>query len=117
MSNQIHWLLEVAIQPGQLANFRAVAKDLIAATQSEPGTLNYEWNLNADETTCHIYERYQDSAAVLTHVTSFGRFAERFMQACRPTRFYVYGTPTDEVKAALTDFGPTYFTSLGGFSR
>lgn len=30
----------------------------------------------------------------------------------------VYGSPNDAVRAAFTDFGPTYVTnSLGGFSR
>lgn len=117
MSEATYWVLEVAILPGQLDNFRAVAKDLIAATQSEPGTLNYEWNLSADGTVCHIYERYRDSAALLTHVQSFAPFAERFLQACRLARFDVYGSPNEEAKAALADFQPTYYVSLGGFSR
>ena len=117
MSQEIHWLLEVAIHPGQKENFRAVAKDLIAATQSEKDTLAYEWNLSPDGTTCHIYERYKDSTAILIHVQSFGRFAERFLQACHPTRFDLYGSPSAEVKAALADFQPTYYSHLGGFSR
>lgn len=117
MSEQIYWILEVAILPGQLDNFRAVAGDLIAATEPEPGTLGYEWALNDDGTVCHIYERYQNSDALVAHVRSFGNFAERFMQACRPTRFHVYGTPNEAAKAALADFGPVYFSPLGGFSR
>jgi quinol monooxygenase YgiN len=117
MSTQIHWLLEVAILPGQLENFRAVARDLIASTKSEPGTLAYEWNLSENETVCHIYERYQNSDAALAHVKGFGAFAERFLQACRPTRFDIYGTPNEAVKAALADFGPVYFSPLGGFNR
>ena len=117
MSTQIHWLLEVAVLPGQLDNFRAVARNLIASTEKEADTLAYEWNLTGDGTTCHIYERYRNSAAVMVHITGFGAFAERFMAACRPTRFDVYGSPGDEVKAALTDFNPTYYSHLGGFSR
>lgn len=117
MSNEIHWLLEVAIHPGQLENFRAVARDLIASTQKEPDTLSYEWNLTTDGTSCHIYERYRNSAALVAHVQGFGKFAERFLQACRPVRFDVYGSPSDEAKAILTDFGPIYYSHLGGFSR
>ena len=117
MSQEIYWVLEVAILPGQLDHFRAVASDLIAATESEPDTLNYEWNLSADGTICHIYERYRNSDATVAHVQSFGLFAERFMKACRPTRFDVYGVPDEAVKAALADFGPAYYSRLGGFSR
>jgi len=117
MSNQISWILQVAIHPGKLEDFRAVARDLIAKTELETGTLDYEWNLSEDGTICHIFERYQDADALVTHVESFGAFAKRFMEACHPTRFHVYGTPTDEVKAALADLGPVYFSPLGGFSR
>jgi len=117
MSDQIYWILEVAILPGQLENFRAVARDLIANTEPEPGTLGYEWALSDDGTVCHIYERYQNSDAVVAHVKGFGAYAERFIQACRPTRFHIYGSPSAEVKAMLADFSPVYFPLLGGFSR
>lgn len=117
MSDSFYFVLEVSILPGQLANFRAVAKDLIAATQLEPGALNYEWNLSHDETSCHIYERYRDSAAFVVHGQTFGKFAERFLQACHPVRTDVYGSPNEEVKVALTDLQPTFYAPLGGFSR
>ena len=117
MDGQIYWILEVAIQPGQLENFKSVANDLIASAKSESGTLNYEWNLSADKTVCHIYERYANSAAILIHVQSIGQFAKRFMEACRPTRFHVYGSPSAKVKAALADLNPVYLSHLAGFSR
>jgi quinol monooxygenase YgiN len=112
MSEQLSWLLEVTILPGKLADFRAVAKDLIANTQPEPGTLDYEWHLSPDNTTCHIFERYRDSAAMIQHVGGFG-----FLASCRPTRFSVYGDLSAEAKTALADLGPVYFSGLGGFSR
>jgi len=117
MKNEIYWILEVAVLPGQLENFRAVARDLIASTEKEPDTLGYEWNLNDDGTTCHIYERYKNSDAWIAHVHGFGAFAERFMQACRPTRFHIYGTPNAAVKAALADFSPVYFSPIGSITR
>ena len=117
MNAEISWLLEVEILPGQLENFRAVAGELIASTRTEPGTLAYEWHVNDVGTICHIYERYRDSAALVTHVQGFGRVADRFLQACRPTRFSVYGAPNAEAKAAVADFGPDYYSFLGGFSR
>jgi quinol monooxygenase YgiN len=117
MSENISWILQVAIHPGKLEDFRSVANDLIAKTKLEPGTLGYEWNLSDDQTVCHIYERYKDADALLLHVKSFGDFAKRFMEACHPTRFHVYGKPNDAVEEALADLQPVYFTPLGGFNR
>jgi quinol monooxygenase YgiN len=117
MTENISWILQVAIHPGKLEEFRAVAAELIAATKSEAGTLAYEWNLSDDGTICHIFERYQNSEALLAHSQSFGAFAARFLAACQPTRFYVYGNPSSEVKSALAGLGPVYFTPLGGFTR
>jgi quinol monooxygenase YgiN len=117
MSAEISWILEVEILPGQVDNFRAVAADLIASTQPEPGTLSYEWHLNEGGTACHIFERYKDSAALIAHVQGFGKFAERFMQACRPVRFSVYGKLSEEAQAILADFHPAHYSTLGGFNR
>ncbi len=117
MSDQISWVLELAILPGKLDDFRAVVGDLVASTRNEPGTLIYEYFLSADGTSCHIYERYKDSAAVIAHVQTFGRFAGKFMEAVRPTQFYVYGIPTDEARAVIADLGPVYLSQMDGFSR
>ena len=115
----VSWMLEIEIQAGQGDAFAALAREMTAATRTnEPGTLNYEWNLSADGRRCHIYERYADSNAVLTHVRTFGdKFAGRFLACARPVRFDVYGAPGEDVKAALADFHPTYFREVAGFDR
>jgi hypothetical protein len=85
----------------------------MATMDEEPGTLDCEYYLNADKTVCHIHERYRDSAGLITHAENFGSvFSERFMQACNPTRFNVYGTPNEAAKAVLAQYDPTYFTKI-----
>jgi hypothetical protein len=67
---------------------------------------------------CHVHERYADSAAALVHLGNFGaKFAERFLQCFEPTDLYVYGEPSDEVRATLDGFGATYLETFGGFIR
>ena len=118
MSDHVSWSLEVAVKPGQLDELKAVLAEMIESTQAEPGALIYEWSIGGDGSTAQAYERYADSAAVLAHLTTFGeKFAGRLLGAVDVTRFVVYGTPNDEARAAMSGFGPSYMTPLGGFAR
>jgi len=118
MGDQVSWLLQVAVKPGQLAEFKAVLAEMIESTGAESGALTYEWSISDDGGTAHANERYADSAAVLTHLATFGeKFAQRLLGAADPTQFVVYGSPSDEAREALSAFGPTYMAPLGGFAR
>ncbi|MFQ5863813.1 MAG: putative quinol monooxygenase [bacterium] len=119
MSNNVYWVLELAIKPGELDNFKGLMTEMVQATQTnEPSTLNYEWAIGEDNKSCHIYERYADSGATMTHLGAFGeKFAERFMANVEVTRFVVYGNPTGEVKEALSGFGAVFMSPIGGFAR
>ena len=76
---EIYWVFELAINPGRFEDLKTLMADMVAATQkNEVGTLNYEWAISDDQQVCHVYERYRNSAAVLTHLKSFGtNFAVR----------------------------------------
>jgi quinol monooxygenase YgiN len=119
MTEHIHWMLEVAIIDGQAEAFRVLMAEMVDATQAdEPGALNYEWYISEDEQTCHIYERYADSAATMIHLQNFGtKFAQRFMGAVRPTRIVVYGNASDTVRQALAPMGAVHMMEIGGFTR
>ena len=50
MKNEIYWNLELAIKPGKADALTELAKEMTARTkESEPGTLGYIWNVNADD--------------------------------------------------------------------
>lgn len=119
MNKTVYWLLELEIQAGREKDFEVLMKEMVGATQAnEPGTLNYEWNTSADGKQCHMYERYVDSAAAMTHLGNFGaKFAGRFMEVFKPVRFVVYGSPSQEVKDALAGFNPVNMNAADGFSR
>ena len=118
MNAQVYWTLELEDQGGS-DEFTTLMNDMVGATQAnEPGTLNYEWSTSADGKVCHIYERYVDSAAVMTHLGNFGeKYAGRFLEILKPTRFVVFGSPSEEVKEALAGFSPTYMQTAAGFGR
>ena len=118
MSENVYWVLELAVRPDRLDDFRGLMREMVAAAASEPGTLNYEWNISSDGTACHIYVRYENPAAVMLHMASFGtQFDSRFAALAQITRMVVYGAPNAEVKAALAPYGAVYFAPLGGFAR
>ena len=49
ISNNVPWLLEVSIKPGQLDTFKSVMAEMVAATEAnEPDTLNYELFISED---------------------------------------------------------------------
>ncbi len=119
MATDVSWMLELNIQPGSEEDFRALLAEMVKTTEAnEPSTLNYEWSTSADGKLCHIYERYADSAAVMTHLGTFSeRFAERSLKVLKPVRLVVYGSPNATVKEALAGFDPVYMSPVGGFSR
>lgn len=118
MSANVSWNLRLSIRDGQFANFNVLMAEMVESTQSEAGTLMYEWFLNEDKNTCHIYERYADSDAVMAHLGNFGaKFAARFLEYLEPTSLSVYGDPTDQVRGALEGLGPVYLGLVSGFTR
>jgi quinol monooxygenase YgiN len=118
-NSEIFFVFELAINPGRFEDLKTLMGDMVEATQkNESGTLNYEWAISDDRQVCHVYERYQDSAAVMTHLESFGaNFAARLMEVAKPARLVVYGTPSAQLKDGLAGLDPVYMAPLGGFRR
>ena len=118
MSDVVAWLVDHSIKSGQLDNFKALVEEMVQSTLNEPNTFAYEWFLSEDNSSCHSYERFADSAAAMTHLGNFGeQFAERFLPLVEIRQFTVYGAPNDEVKAVLSGFGATFMDPLNGFAR
>jgi quinol monooxygenase YgiN len=118
MDRQVSWLVEVDVKSGQLETFKTLVEDMVESTSREPGTLSYEWFITDDGTLVHIYERYADSDALVTHFQGFlDKFAERFSASVDLKRFSVYGEPSDEAREALAGLNPIYLGTLGGFVR
>jgi|SRR5215510_6358913 quinol monooxygenase YgiN len=117
MTENVYWVFELAINPGRFEDLKILMAEMVEAThRNEVGTLNYEWAISDDQQVCHIYERFQNSVAVMTHLQSFGgNFAARFMEILKPTRLVVYGEPSVQVKDALAGLNPVYMAPFGGF--
>jgi len=118
MDEQVSWQVELAVKSGELDNFRVLTGEMVESTRGEPGVLSYERFVSADGRVVHVYERYVDSAAAVTHLRTFGRkFGRRFASMVERRRFTVYGLPSAELREMLDEFGATYLEPFGGFSR
>jgi quinol monooxygenase YgiN len=119
MAADVSWMLELNLQPGREKDFRTLMNEMVTATRAnEPGTLIYEWNTSADGSVCHLYERYIDSAAAMTHLGTFGgKFAARFLEILKPVRLVLYGSPSQKVRDALAGVGAVQMELAGAFSR
>ena len=101
-------ILVITFTVDQMDKFKPIVQKLVAATEKEPGTLEYEYAIGDDQKTVDIFERYINSHAAVVHVTeNFGpNFSKDFLAVAKPTRFVVYGVPTEELKKTLADFKP-----------
>lgn len=118
MSDSISWVLAVAVKDGKQDDFRDLMGEMVASTRDEPGAQAYEWFVTDDGGQVHIYERYADNDATMTHMGNFGsKFAERFFGCVDPIGMWVYGEPNDDVRGALAAAGPQFLGSYGGFAR
>ena len=119
MSTQVGWLVELTIKDGRHDDLRTLIAEMVYnAKANEPGTLDYEWSISPDGRTCHLLERYADSASALAHIKTFEeRYAERFVDVMTPTRVTAYGHFSPEARAALAAQHPTFMEPVGGFSR
>jgi quinol monooxygenase YgiN len=117
MGDEVSWHVELSVNPGELANFRALTAEMVESTRVEGGVLIYERFISDDGKAVHVYERYANSAAALAHLRAFGKeFRARFVGMVDRKQFTVYGTPSEELKGMLDGFGATYLRRFGGFS-
>jgi quinol monooxygenase YgiN len=118
-SRYVAWMLELAVNEGKESDFRALMAEMADATErTEPGTIDYEWCVSDDGRRLHLFERYADSNAAMTHLGTFGdRYMKRFFDVLAPERITLYGTPDDRVRGALKTLGPQVMARAAGFSR
>ena len=98
--NTIHLTARAAIHEGKLEEFKALAAECKQKVrEKEPGTLQYDWFLNGDQTECVVLEAYRDSAAVLQHITNLGPTLQAIL-SLGDWAFELFGSPTPELLKA-----------------
>jgi quinol monooxygenase YgiN len=67
----------------------------------EPGTLQYDLYLSADQSECMIIERYRDSEAAMEHAANLGHLFDAVLATVSIVHGELLGEPSDELRAKL----------------
>ena len=110
-------MFEAAIKPDGLADYRALGREITADNEAaEPGQMIFEWFI--DDHDVHIYERYTDLAAAVSHVQRFvANFAERFPQLVHPDPDELLRRTERRAEGSDPGFNPRYLGPVAGHAR
>ena len=77
----------------------------------EPGTLQYDLYLNADQSECMFIERYRDSKAAMEHAANLGHLFDAVLSTVEVVHGELLGEPSAELRANLAGIDvPVLFT-------
>ncbi|HET9345979.1 MAG TPA: antibiotic biosynthesis monooxygenase [Candidatus Limnocylindrales bacterium] len=77
----------------------------------EPGTLQYDLYLNADQSECMFIERYRDSEAAIEHAANLGHLFDAVLSTVSVVHGELLGEPSAELRAKLAGSDvPVLFT-------
>ena len=118
-TSRIRLLLGLDIHDGKFSEFEAIAKQMVAVTEKEPGALGYSFLLSADRKHCRLVEGYSDAAAITAHFKgrAVQEFVPQLLKASTLTLMEIYGDPGPEVTAMAAALKPAMFTAWHGFDR
>lgn len=97
-----------------LAAFKQLINEAVQISrEKDPGTLQYEWFFNEDESACAIRERYASSEAMLAHMGNLGHVLGKLVEVGGGLQgVEVLGDPSPELLAAGAAFIPTVYKSF-----
>ena len=102
-NQQVRFTVSLAISPENFDKFERIAEEMIAGSESEPGTLGYDWCLSGDRKRCRLVETFADADAALVHLTGpvVQELVPKLLEASSITAFEVYGDPGPKAKQML----------------
>jgi quinol monooxygenase YgiN len=118
--NLIHFRAEFIIQDGKMKEYKKLVRNMSKLVEAnEPGTLNYRFYFDRDETKCVVHEIYADSEAVLAHNNGLASqtILPKIFSVSRIVKFEVYGKPNNKLQKILTNFSSETYNLFAGFSR
>jgi quinol monooxygenase YgiN len=77
--------------------FVEIVAEMVALSQTEPGTLVYDWYINADRTAARLHEAYDSVDSIMAHVSGpvFTELAPKTFGVCTMTKVQSFGDAGD----------------------
>jgi quinol monooxygenase YgiN len=118
-TSRIRLLVGFDVHEGKFPEFEAIAKQMVAVSEKEPGTLAYHFVLSADRKHGRLVEGYTDAAAIGAHFQgpAVQQFVPQLMNVVTVTMMEFYGDPGPKLTAAAEALKPALFTAFQGFDR
>ena len=118
-TGRVRLLVDINVHEMKFAEFESLARQMVAVSENEPGTLGYHFLLSADRTRCRLVEGYTDADAITAHFNgpAVQNYVAQLLQVATLTRMEIYGDPGSQVAAMAAASGAEIFTSWLGFDR
>ena len=116
--SRISYIAEFTIADGKAGEFKSKAQGYIDAVEAnEPGTLGYQWYVDAAGTRCLLHETFASSEALIAHLQNVGPSLPDLLAIAPITRTEVLGSASAAATEALAALGAVHFPHLAGFER
>ena len=105
------------IQDGQLDAFKALARQLVAKTRTEPGCMHYAFSFSGN--LAHCREGYADAAALLAHRDNVAELIGQALKISQIVRFEVHAPEAelDKLRGPMASRNLQFFALEEGFRR
>ena len=102
------------IAPADRAAFKELVKKDIDIATTEPGTLQYDWFFNVDETSCVVREAYANSDAVLAHMGNLGELLGQLAEFGGASKSRAFGNVSPQLVEAEAALQPAIYAFFQG---
>jgi len=115
--SEVHVIARFRIKEGNLAEFKRIGVTALAmAKEIEPNTMQYDWFLDATQSTCVVMQHYVNMAAFREHIDNFRTTRDKLLELC-DLSIEVFGDLVEEEAAFLASFDIKTFRKFQGFVR
>tara|TARA_B100001971_G_scaffold5204_1_gene4288 strand:- start:106 stop:459 length:354 start_codon:yes stop_codon:yes gene_type:complete len=110
MSAELYGLVQSKITTDDIHSFKAQAKKMKDATETEIGTISYDFFINEENREVFIVEKYADDKAFMAHMEQFLQedFIPKILTMMELTSLKKLGPVTDEIDDFFAKGGWTY---------